>query len=107
MHADRIIEQRKAGLISDREARDGLTNLVNQSLFSANYSDTLQSYKRWIAERNAALRALDTLRSGKCDPYVYAGDHASVRDAGDTSPDMGITVGDMARDAKDPRDIRS
>ena len=108
MHADKIIEQREAGLISDREARDGLTTLVNQSLFNANYSDTLPSYKRWIAERNAALRALDKVRTGACDPYaILAGDHASLRDAGDTSPDMGISVGDLARDAKDPHDIRS
>lgn len=70
MKADRIIEQRDAGLISDREARDGLTNLVNQSLFNANYSDHIDSYKRWIAERNAALRALDKVRTGACDPYA-------------------------------------
>lgn len=68
MHADKIIEQRKAGLISDHETRVALTTLANQSLFNANYSDTLPSYKRWIAERNAALCALDMVRSGACDP---------------------------------------
>ena len=70
MRANEIKAQHASGLISAREARDALTRLANQSLFNANYSDTLPSYKRWIGERDAALRAHSTIRQGMCDPLA-------------------------------------
>lgn len=136
MLANKIIEQFDAGLISASEARANLVQLAKQAQFSADYTDHIDSYKRWTAETTAAH---DALRKGKqfsppalndaCGAteskddrelrkaFEYAerrrkaralaGDHTSVRDAGDTSPDMGISLGDLARDAKDPHDIRS
>lgn len=58
MHADRIIEQRDAGLISAREARNLLRRLAKQATFNADYSDHPDSYTRWSNESLAAHRAL-------------------------------------------------
>ena len=69
MKADRIIEQHEAGLISAREAHDGLTRLAKQAQFNADYSDHPDSYKRWINESQAARRALAS------EPLVFGGLH--------------------------------
>ena len=67
MKAKQIIELRDAGLISSREARNSLRRLANQAKFNADYSDTLASYKRWMAESLAARRALSN------EPLIYSG----------------------------------
>lgn len=58
-NAAQIIEQRDAGLISAGEARATLQHLVKQATWNACYSDSPDSYKRWIAEGVRAQSALN------------------------------------------------
>ena len=62
MLADKIIAQRECGLITSREARAALRRIAKQSRFNADYSDHLDSHKRWTNEERAATRALSHWR---------------------------------------------
>ena len=57
-----LIAQRESGLITDRECRASLRRLSKQAQFNADYSDSLDSYKRWSGEAVAASRAAGTPR---------------------------------------------
>lgn len=67
MKANRITEQRDAGLISASEARTALRRLAKQAQFNADYSDHIDSYKRWTNEAVAAHRAVANVPESKDD----------------------------------------
>lgn len=54
MLADKIIAQREAGLISEREARRDLRRLAQQSRFNAQYASTPAEFGRWSMEARRA-----------------------------------------------------
>lgn len=57
MLADKIIAQQQSGLISSHEARALLRRAAKQCRFNADYSDHIDSYKRWDREARRAAAA--------------------------------------------------
>ncbi len=58
-NAAQIIEQRDAGLLTAREARQFLRMIVRQAKFNADYASDNAEYQRWRAERSRAHCALN------------------------------------------------
>ncbi len=61
---DNILALREPGLISAREARASLRRLAKQAQFNADYSDHVDSHKRWTNEARAAHAAVRHVSRG-------------------------------------------